>query len=400
MWLRTAPICLPVALLMSACTAQHRSDLPSLPVTPHAVDERRAPPLTQQETRKLLDAGRFESLDAHFSAVQADYESGASNDEDLRAAFRVFYDPDPALASPYDQWTSRFPKSYVALLVRGLYYARVGESARGEHSAEDTPRRNEMQVAFDKAMRDLDASLPLTLKPLLSYSYEMIVSSTHQDVKENRRLLDRAIEVDPKNFIVRVRYMTSIETRWGGDQALMKAFLDECRRANLSDNQLRQLESIVAEDEGWIHFYIDRDYAAAEAAYRRSAALGGDKMLPILTDAMMRQSKYREVIEPLTEELSERPGDPGILDNRGEAYWKSGKPREAIADWTASAAAGSAYAQNELGILNMTGVPGVLNPDINAGINLFRQSAAQGNSLGQQNLQRALSLSPPPPKRN
>jgi TPR repeat protein len=102
----------------------------------------------------------------------------------------------------------------------------------------------------------------------------------------------------------------------------------------------------------------------------------------------MRQSKYREVIEPLTDELSEKPGYPP--DNRGEAYMKTSRPREAIADWTASAAAGSAYAQNQMGILYMTGVPGVLSPDINAGINFFRQTAAQGNNLAQQNLQRAL----------
>jgi tetratricopeptide (TPR) repeat protein len=402
MWLRIARICLPVALLMCACTVQHNADLSRSSATPGAVDQRPTPILSQQESRKLLDAGQFKFLDAHFSAVQADYESGASSDEDLRNAFRVFYDTDSALAPLYDQWISHFPKSYVARVARGLYYAKVGQSVRGVKSTEKTHQRNfdEMEVAFDKAMRDLSVSLRLTRKPLLTYSYEMIVSTMHGDGAESRRLLDRATQIDPHNFVVRARYMTAIETRWGGSQDLMKAFLEECRRANFSDNQLRLLDIVVAEDEGWTHLYIDGNYPAAEAAYRRSATLGGDRNLANITDAMMKQSKYQEVIEPLTEELSDSPGDPGILDNRGEAYMKSGKPREAIADWTAAAAAGSAYAQNELGILNMTGVPGVLNPDINAGINFFRQSAAQGNSLGQQNLQRALILYPPPPTGN
>ena len=171
------------------------------------------------------------------------------------------------------------------------------------HSLEDTTQQSldEMQVAFDKSMRDLDASLALTRKPLLTFGYEMIVSTTRGDIKESRRLLDRAIEIDPNNYIVRAHYMSSIETRWGGNPALMKAFLVECRHANLSDRQLRLLESVIAEDEGWNHLYGDGNYAAAEAAYRRSAALGGDRSLPHLTDAMMEQSKYQELIEPLTQ---------------------------------------------------------------------------------------------------
>lgn len=393
-WLRTACICFPVAILISGCTASHNGDLSRLPTTPHAVSQRRTPLLSQQETRKLLDAGQFKSLDAHFSAVQADYELGALNDEDLRVAFRVFYDTDPALAPEYDKWVSQFPKSYVAHLARGLYYTEIGERSRGAKALSETPsqRIEDMDAAFHRAIADLDASLSLDRKPLLTYLYELFIATNGGDLDKDRQLLDSAIKIDPANFIVRAEYMTTIETRWGGNQSMMQAFLDECRHLNLSDRQLRVLESVIAEDEGWIHLYVDGNYAAAEAAYRRSAALGGDRSLANLTDAMMKESKYQDVIEPLTEELSERPGDPGILDRRGEAYLKSGKPREAIADLTAAAAAGSAYAQNQLGVLYMTGVAGVLDPDINAGIKLFRQSAAQGYVIGQKNLQHALSL--------
>jgi tetratricopeptide (TPR) repeat protein len=399
MWLRTALICLPVALIMSACTTRHNGELSNGSTTAHAIDRPRTPPLSQQETRKLLDTGQFESLDAHFSAVQADYESGASNDEDLRAAFRVFYDTDPALAPKYDVWVSKFPKSYVAHLTRGLYYTEIGKRSRGAKALSLTPGQKirDSDAAFHKAIPDLDASLSLDRKPLLTYLYELYIANYGDDLKKNRQLLDSAVKIDPANFIVRAEYMTTIETRWGGNQSMMLAFLDECRHTSLTDRQMRVLESVVAENAGWTHLYVDGNYAAAEAAYRRSAALGGDRSLANLTDAMMKQSKYQEVIEPLTEELSEKPGDPGILDNRGEAYMRTGKSREAITDWTAAAAAGSAFAQNQLGILYMTGVPGVLDPDINAGINLFRQSAAQGYMAGQQNLQQALRLYPPPP---
>jgi len=188
MWLRTAPICLPVALLMSACTAQHSGDLSRLPATPHAVDKTRTPLLSQQETRKLLDTGQFKSSDAHFSAVQADYESGASNDEDLRAAFRVFYDTDPALAPEYAKWVSQFPKSYMAHLARGLYYTEIGEQSRGAKALSETPgqRIEEIEATFHKAIPGLNASLSLDRKPLLTYLYELFIANHGGDLKKNR----------------------------------------------------------------------------------------------------------------------------------------------------------------------------------------------------------------------
>jgi tetratricopeptide (TPR) repeat protein len=234
--------------------------------------------------------------------------------------------------------------------VRGLYYAKVGESILGTGSWDNIPQRDldAVEVAFHKAIRDLETSLTLTHKPLLTYSYEMIVSTTRGDIKESRRLLDQALKVNPNDYVVRARYcnrnsLGGIKLWWG--RFSMNAGSRTYLIASFACWSLS-----LQKTSGWNHFYVDRDYAAAEAAYRRSAALGGDRMLPILIDAMMRQSKYREVIEPLTDELSERPGYPLALDNRGEAYMKTGRPREAIADWTASAAAGSAYAQNQMGI--------------------------------------------------
>jgi hypothetical protein len=71
---------------------------------------------------ELLRAGQFEMLDSKFGSLQASYERGTLDDEDLRAAFRVFYDTRASLAPIYESWTSKFPRSYVAHLARGIYY--------------------------------------------------------------------------------------------------------------------------------------------------------------------------------------------------------------------------------------------------------------------------------------
>ena len=350
------------------------------------------------ETWKLLQSERFAELDRRYSAVQRAYGNRTATDEELRAAFRVFYNPDGALASKYDSWVSAFPKSYVARLARGIYYTRVGDAMRGKQLREqtDTARLNSADSACERANADLDASAALDPKPLLSYMHSMTITGEYGDLAGSRRLLDRAISIDSDDYIARVKYMTVIETRWGGSHEMMLEFLKDCRRVKLSEVQTHLLESVVAEDQGWIDQFVDHNYAAAESNYRMSAALGGDKQLPNLTDVLFKQGKYAQAIEPLTERLMDNPKDFDLLATRGFACMQSGRPREGLNDFTSAAEGGSAYAQSELGRMYMTGVPGVLQPDFNTGLAWFRKSAAQGYETGRQNLERALALIPAP----
>ena len=64
------------------------------------------------------------------------------------------------------------------------------------------------------------------------------------------------------------------------------------------------------------------------------------------------------------------------------------KPREAIADFKAAVALNDGYAQSQLGYFYMHGIPGVLDEDPDAGIEWLRKSAAQGNPLGREYLEK------------
>jgi TPR repeat protein len=70
---------------------------------------------------------------------------------------------------------------------------------------------------------------------------------------------------------------------------------------------------------------------------------------------------------------------------------EAGKLREGLADLTAAAGSGDEYSENELGRLNMMGIPGILPPNPEAGVNWFRKAAAQGSSAANQNLETALA---------
>ena len=73
----------------------------------------------------------------------------------------------------------------------------------------------------------------LDSRPILSFVNAIRI---HQAGREARELLDRADGVNPHNYVARAAYMSAIETRWGGSQELMQAFLEECRSAQLSDS--------------------------------------------------------------------------------------------------------------------------------------------------------------------
>jgi tetratricopeptide (TPR) repeat protein len=355
-------------------------------------------PLTQKETRALLDSNQFAELDRRFSAMQRGYRAGSITDEDLRAAFRAFYPTDAALEQKYTAWIAQSPKSYVARLARGIYYKKVGMGKRGSDSISNTTEEQlrDMEAAFSRASGDLRASLSLDDKPLLTYAQEMDIASYLGQNERIREILEAAIKVDPANIIVREKYMGTLEPRWGGSVEAMHAFLEESKQGGLSAAHLHSLEGIIFEDQAHTEKEAG-DYAAAERDYRLAVAVGNEDCLPCFAEVLTHVGKFADAIPIYSKSLASNPDDADTLANRSYAYMQTGMAREGIKDLQAAAEAGNAYAQCELGRYYMEGIPGILSPDRTAGMDWFRKSASQGYPAGQENLKRALKLFGPQP---
>ena len=112
---------------------------------------------SQPEALALLQSNEFAELDRRYSGLQAAYKARSISDEDLRAAFRVFYATNPALAPKYELWVRQFPKSYVAHLARGIYYKKVGLDRRGDKFMSETSADQiaGMETAFAIADQEL-----------------------------------------------------------------------------------------------------------------------------------------------------------------------------------------------------------------------------------------------------
>jgi tetratricopeptide (TPR) repeat protein len=345
-----------------------------------------APP-TLAEARDLLTQDRYEELEQRFGAVQRAYRDGKIDDVELRAAFRALYLREPELDEHYRAWVAHSPKNYVAHLARAIHYKWVGLDSRGEKFASETTKEqfDGMHAAYEIALEEFRLSESLEKKPILTYLHALDVVRGDREVA--RLLLKSAIKIDRDNFIVREKFMGTLQTRWGGSVEQMRKFLVACHSAGLSADQLKSLESYVHEDEAWVHQFREGDLAAALRSYKLAATLAAaneparkDKYLELTYRAArlsMETGDYQGAVDLYTKLLADNPGDIAALNERGFSYDRLGDQVRAAADTRKAAELGNAHAQFNLGVMlisyNYKGVPG----DYVAGKKLIEKAAAQ-----------------------
>ena len=350
----------------------------------------------------LLRAGRFAELDARMSAVQADWRRGRIDDLALLAAFRPFGDGDPALAAQYDAWVKAFPKSYVAHLTQGEYEVHVGREARGGGFAASTPSSHfrAMDAANTRATQALRASLALDERPLLSYSLLIDMTRHHGDEDYARTLLDAGLRLDPHGYILRLRYMTTLETRWGGSVREMQSFLAECRSAKLEEAKLRTLEAMVERDRAWVADSAGKleeaerhDLAAIELAgdgrYLDKAAYSG--LFDTAGYEEERLKRLDRAAALFVRSTAVLPESGWAWRHLGYCQAKLGLAAESAQAYHRGAELGDSYSQNEWGKLLWFGVAPV-KADRAAAIPWFEKAAAGGLADAVNNLAWARKL--------
>jgi hypothetical protein len=202
----------------------------------------------------LLRAAQYQELERRFSAAQTQFEGNKVSGDDLRAEFRDFYATDFDLAAKLDAWVAQHPKSYVARVARGIYFKKVGFEARGTAYIQDTSQTqiDNMNAAFEKAVADLRGSLSMNPKPFLSYFHLLDIGNAVGAKEELRAIYDRASSLDPRSYAIRLKYMNTLQTRWGGSLEDMRSFYAECQRAGLTDAQNNELQGMLAQEQVWL----------------------------------------------------------------------------------------------------------------------------------------------------
>jgi hypothetical protein len=221
------------------------------PLISHAGWMIKLPQEERQAVTNLLRTGQFTRLNQLYEDLQRQYENGLINDRDLTLQYQPFNNTSHENESLLNQWVENSPASYPARLARGLYYARIGVEHRGAKTTANTPtaKIQDLHYYLDLSNKDLIDSLPLTSKPTVSV-LRLLKSSKHRDGKQvNRKWLDYANRIDPKNYEVRREFMITLAPRWGGSHDEMWAFLKECQDEHLQIEYMKALEARIYLDQ-------------------------------------------------------------------------------------------------------------------------------------------------------
>ncbi|MEO6918593.1 MAG: DUF4034 domain-containing protein [Collimonas sp.] len=407
----------------TAPQSQAKNEIAANPAAPGLTDDSNP---GSDSASQLLKAGKYTALETRVSSLQQAYKSGSIDDLALLLAFREFYDTDPKLALRFAGWKKAYPHSYAAHLAEAIYYIHSGREARGAEYATDTSDQQfaAMEVYNSKAFADLQESLTLDARPLLSYvqlidlgrhdsdndadfstsaiSYVDKLTATvlHKPVPSNdspttsRDFLDKANNIDPGNFIARRKYMTTLETRWGHSTSEMDAFLKESKAAGLSSAKFRVLEALVLRDRAWNEERqgniqaSGKDYAAAVATLGDDGNLMEQNMFAqLLSETGYIHEKLRQydVAKGYYQKSVESdPGSEIAWSNLGICQAHTGDMEGAAVSYKKAAEMGEPIAQNEWGKFLWYGTN--VKADHAAAISYFEKAAAKGIVDAKNNL--------------
>jgi tetratricopeptide (TPR) repeat protein len=266
----------------------------------------------------------------------------------------------------------------------------VGGKAASETSREQF---RAMEQAFVKASTDLEESLSLDPKPLLTYVHQLTIDQLLGRGAEERAILERSIALDNNNYVVRDAYMNALQTRWGGSLEQMQEFMKECRKAHLSPTQLGSLQAQIADEEAWHYRYIEGDTDAAVRAYRREERLNPrNSCIPCgpleqAADTLLEGHRYPEAIKLYSKLLQHDPKVVEALSNRAYCEEQLGLRKEAFEDFSRAAELGNPYAQDMLGRIYLVGT--AVPHDRKKAIEWLTKAVAQGYEPSKEVLEMA-----------
>ena len=204
------------------------------------------------EILAALDARQYQRLDAELNGLQKQYELGRIDEISLRNAFSPFYHLTPQQIATMQDWVKSSPNSYAAHLGWGIFLRRAALDAQsGQRIAELSSERLDTRTRLLEAAKpELQRAKALTAKPMLAIFHLMGVSLFLGDQVTSRALVDEANKIDPKNRLVRDRYMVTLTPRWGGSYPAMRSFIAASRTEGLDSEGIRRLEAIMYDDMG------------------------------------------------------------------------------------------------------------------------------------------------------
>jgi tetratricopeptide (TPR) repeat protein len=225
--------------------------------------------------RQALLARSYDALDrfltAYGDSVQRDYRV----EYQLFDAYGAFGVAMPTLEPRLNEWLRLRPKSVAALLARASFYRASGWSARGTALARETTSEQfqRMNSFFQRAINDLTEAHRLDPKSIVAYRLMIDMTSSRSRIRLSREMLDKALQIQPNSFLLRVSHMHNLLPRWGGSYDAMEEFADESAPFAKRNPRIKALKGFVDLDRA-DSFEDDGQKGDAIEAYGRALRFG------------------------------------------------------------------------------------------------------------------------------
>ncbi len=338
-----------------------------------------------QNTYYKLTEENYSALEIKYNNYLALYAKDKITADELQVKFSCF-SKMPRIDSRFDKWVKSFPQSYAALLARGIQRVSAAWESRGDNYAKDTTdsQFKAFKELLKEAKADLDNSLKLNAKPIVSYSYLIKVAKGLNN-KQEHSLLNSALEIDSTAYFPRYEYLVSITPKWGGDEKQMDKFISECKKSNMSREFKRRIESnyfcLLAESASY-----GKEYRAASDYYYKAYDLSNNPDdLDWAVRAAMNGNHFDFYLLLVDKLIKFHPEYSDGYNLRGWLYESHFKDYNKMTkDYLTASDLGDSYVQNRIGWFYMTGtyVPTDLKK---AKLHLTR-AAKQNNKTAIENL--------------
>jgi tetratricopeptide (TPR) repeat protein len=176
--------------------------------------------------RSLLHHEKYTELTQYFEYFQQEFEKDPTKEYWPFRATLAFYSAEPELLPKLDAWASALPFSFAPYLARGAHRVAVVWAKRGGKAARETPTADmqAMRDAAPLARKDLDRALQINPKLLVADRFGINLALPIGEREAINTAMTHAKQLCPTCTSVNLKYMSTLEPRWGGSFEAMEHF--------------------------------------------------------------------------------------------------------------------------------------------------------------------------------
>ena len=231
--------------------------------------------VSKAEIRELFFNKDFTKLNTLLDEYQKEVETDITKEFKLYDAYEVFGINDPSVLNLFEIWLKAYPGTYQPYLARAAYFHKMGWESRGYKWAKETKAEQFAQMGdyFKQCEQDLEKALQLNPNALHAYILLIRMNTALSNDDKIEYLVQKALNIYPNSFMIRVHYIHDLKPRWGGSYYEMNRLAAEAQSLDKLNPRLRLFQGFALADQANLA-YLDDKYQKSIRLYSEALKIG------------------------------------------------------------------------------------------------------------------------------